>query len=72
MDIMDREKEKLVTVIVTVYNVEKYLDDCINSICKQTYSKLQIILIDDGSEDNSGNICDLWEKKDNRDRKSVV
>ena len=50
MDIMDREKEKLVTVIVTVYNVEKYLDDCINSICKQTYSKLQIILIDDGSE----------------------
>ena len=66
MDIMDREKEKLVTVIVTVYNVEKYLDDCINSICKQTYSKLQIILIDDGSEDNSVNICDLWEKKDNR------
>ncbi|MFQ7615858.1 glycosyltransferase family 2 protein [[Clostridium] scindens] len=63
---MDKEKERLVTVIVAIYNVEKYLDKCISSICAQTYRNLQIILIDDGSEDNSGNICDLWERKDKR------
>lgn len=48
----------LVTVIIPVYNVEKYLAKCVNSIIKQSYKKLQIILVDDGSSDSSGAICD--------------
>lgn len=62
------EKKELISVIVPVYNVEKYLERCIKSIIKQSYSKIEIILIDDGSEDNSGYICDTWEKKDERVR----
>lgn len=56
----------LVSVIVPVYNVEKYLSICIKSIIGQTYSNLQIILIDDGSPDKSADICDDWSKKDSR------
>ena len=59
-------EEKLVSVIVAVYNVEKYLENCIASICSQNYQKLQILLVDDGSTDLSGNICDVWEEKDQR------
>lgn len=55
-----------VSVIVPVYNVEKYLNKCIDSIIVQTYKDLEIILVDDGSKDNSGYICDFWGKKDNR------
>ena len=47
----------LVSVIVPVYNTEKYLDKCIDSICRQTYKNLEIILINDGSSDNSLEIC---------------
>lgn len=56
----------LVSVIVPVYNVEKYLDRCLESIVKQTYGNLEIILIDDGSTDASGDLCDAWSKKDTR------
>ena len=56
----------LISVIVPVYNVEKYLDKCIQSIVDQTYTNLEIILVDDGSPDNSGAICDEWAEKDNR------
>lgn len=56
----------MITVIVPVYNVEKYLSKCIESIINQTYSDLEIILIDDGSTDRSGEICDEYQKKDNR------
>lgn len=56
----------MISVIVPVYNVEKYLERCIDSILKQTYSDLEILLIDDGSSDNSGKICDEYAKKDNR------
>lgn len=49
---------RLVSVIVPVYNVEDYLRECIDSIIKQTYSHLEIILVDDGSTDGSGAICD--------------
>lgn len=56
----------LITVIVPVYNVEKYLERCIESIINQTYKNLEIILVDDGSTDNSGNICDEYAKKDER------
>ncbi len=56
----------LISVIVPVYNVEKYLDRCVESIVTQTYKNLEIILVDDGSRDNSGIICDNWAKKDSR------
>ena len=56
----------LVSVIVPVYNVEKYLSDCIESITNQTYRQLEIILVDDGSTDASGDICDEYGKKDER------
>lgn len=58
----------LITVVLPIYNVEKYLDRCINSVVKQTYSNLEILLIDDGSTDNSSAICDEWAKKDERIR----
>lgn len=50
------KKSKLVSVIVPVYNVEKYLETCINSILRQSYDNLELILIDDGSTDKSGQI----------------
>lgn len=55
-----------VSVIVPVYNVELYLNRCIESIVTQTYTNLEIILVDDGSTDNSGKLCDEWARKDNR------
>ena len=58
--------DELVSVVVPIYNVEKYLDRCINSIASQTYSNLEIILVDDGSPDNCPSICDEWAKKDSR------
>ena len=56
----------LVSVIVPVYNVEKYLEECCDSILNQTYKNLEIILIDDGSDDNSPKICDSYKEKDSR------
>ena len=55
-----------VSVIVAVYNVEDYLPECIDSILTQTFSDLEIILLDDGSTDNSGIICEEYAKKDSR------
>ena len=55
-----------ISVIVPVYNVEKYLDNCIKSIVRQTYDNLEILLVDDGSKDNSGSLCDEWAIRDNR------
>ncbi len=55
-----------ITVIVPVYKVERYLDDCIGGIVGQTYENLEIILIDDGSPDACPEICDSWSKKDGR------
>lgn len=55
-----------ISVIVPIYNTEKYLDACFASITNQTYKNLQIILVDDGSSDGSGKICDIWAKKDSR------
>lgn len=56
----------LISVVVPVYNVEKYLSECVESIVKQSYKNLEIILVDDGSTDNSGIICDEFSKIDNR------
>jgi len=55
-----------ISVIVPVYNVEKYLKQCIDSILQQTYKNLEIILVDDGSTDSSGNICDEYREKEQR------
>lgn len=58
--------ENIVTVIVPVYNVENYLQQCIDSIIGQSYKYLEIILVDDGSTDGSGKICDEYANQDNR------
>lgn len=63
--IMDEQK---ISVIVPVYQVEEYLDRCITSILSQSYGNLEIILVDDGSGDKSGTICDEYAKLDNRIR----
>ena len=55
-----------ITVIVPVYKVEKYLDQCVESIVNQTYRNLEIILVDDGSPDRCPQMCDEWAKKDER------
>lgn len=58
--------DKLVSFVIPVYNVEKYLDRCIGSIVNQTYKNIEIILVDDGSPDNSPAICDKWANQDDR------
>ena len=58
----------LVTVIVPVYNAEKYLERCVDSILQQTYTDLELLLVDDGSPDRSGEICDAYARKDGRVR----
>lgn len=57
---------ELVTIIVPVYNVEKYIYECVDSLIKQTYKNIEIILIDDGSKDKSGTICDNYAASDAR------
>ena len=59
-------KEPLISVIIPVYKVEKYLKRCIDSVINQTYKNLEIILVDDGSPDNCPKICDDYSKKDKR------
>ena len=56
----------MISIIVPVYKAEKYLDNCINSLLSQTYTDLEIILVDDGSPDASGAICDAYAAKDSR------
>ena len=57
-----------VSIIIPVYNVAEYLPQCLETVCGQTYKKLEIILVDDGSTDESGKICDEWKQKDERIR----
>ena len=58
----------LVSVIVPVYNIKEYLERCVRSICEQTYKNMEILLVDDGSSDGSGEICDALAKEDARIR----
>ena len=59
---------ELISVIVPVYKVEAYLDECVQSIVSQTYKNLEIILVDDGSPDKCPQMCDAWAEKDSRIR----
>lgn len=63
---MNKETLPLISIIVPVYNVEGYLDRCLQSICGQTYTNLEIILVDDGSTDSSGDVCDKFAQSDFR------
>ena len=56
----------LVSIIVPIYNVERYINDCVKSLLKQTYNNIEIILVDDGFTDMSGMICDNLKSNDNR------
>ena len=60
---MDTE---LISVIIPVYKVEKYIERCITSVKKQSYFNIEIILVDDGSPDNCGIICDKYAETDSR------
>lgn len=67
MDIQNKIKnEKLISVIIPVYNIEKYIFKCLSSVASQKYTNLEIIVVDDGSTDNSGEICDMFAAGDNR------
>jgi len=57
---------ELISVIVPIYKVEEYLDRCVRSIAEQTYTNLEIILVDDGSPDGCPAMCDRWAEKDSR------
>lgn len=57
-----------VSVIIPVFNVEDYLDRCLESVANQSFSDMEIILVDDKSADSSGLICDNWSEKDRRIR----
>ncbi len=63
---MNSSEKDLISVIVPVYNVEKFLDRCMQSILRQTYQNLEIILVDDGSTDASAQLCDDYARKDGR------
>lgn len=65
-EIIENMKNELISIIVPIYNVEKFLNKCIESIIGQTYKNIEIILVDDGSKDGSGLICDEYAKKDRR------
>ena len=62
------EKEDLISIIIPIYNVEKYLEKCLNSVISQTYNNIEIILVNDGSKDKSKEICNNYAKRDNRIR----
>ena len=62
------ENKPLVSLIVPIYKVEKYLRTCIESMVRQTYKNIEILLVDDGSPDNCGKICDEFAEKDSRIR----
>lgn len=65
-DAKENTMSELVSIIVPIYKVEKYLDECVSSLVNQTYSNIEIILVDDGSPDSCPQKCDNWAQKDAR------
>lgn len=65
---MSTQKETLVSVIVPVYNIAPYIEECLESICRQTYHNIEIIVVDDGSVDGSGKLCEELAERDERIR----
>lgn len=59
-------RKGVVSVVLPIYNVEKYLNRCVKSVVNQSYKSLEIILVDDGSPDNCPTLCEDWAKKDSR------
>ena len=55
-----------VSVVIPIYNVQEYLNECVSSIVNQTYQNLEIILVDDGSPDSCPIMCDAWKNQDDR------
>ena len=66
MNMKEKQKSPLISIIVPVYNVEKYLSQCLDSLIYQTYKNIEILCVNDGSLDNSKNILDKYLLKDNR------
>ena len=62
------QSKPLISVIIPVYNVAKYLDRCMKTVCGQTYGNLEILMVDDGSTDGSSALCDKWAAADSRIR----
>ena len=58
--------EKLISIVLPIYNVEKYIEKCMDSVLNQTYKNIEVILVDDGSPDRCPKICEEYAKKDNR------
>ena len=65
---LHKPAEALLSVIIPVYNVAPYLDECLASVCGQTYRNMEIIVVDDGATEGSGQICDAWRERDSRIR----
>lgn len=63
---MDINCDELISIIVPVYKVEEYIDECVKSLINQTYNNIEIVLVDDGSPDKCGNICENYKRTDNR------
>ena len=66
MDVQPQILEPMISVIVSVYNIQNYVEKSVQSICNQTYKNLEIILVDDGATDSSGKICDELAARDSR------
>ena len=62
------EKDFLISIVIPIYNAEKYLEECLNSIKNQTYKNFEVIMVNDGSKDNSETICKSFLKSDSRFR----
>ena len=64
----DEMENQKISVIIPVYNTKEYLEDCVNSVLEQTWTKIEVILIDDGSKDGSKELCEELCRRDNRIR----
>ena len=63
---MEKNEKQLVSVIIPIYNVEKYINKCLESVRRQTYKNIEVIMVNDGSTDSSGKIAEDFSHKDSR------